>query len=214
VADFFAQSDRIGQCKTEVLLKSDFSAMAVLDLIHVNAWTPIAVTNVQHSGKIKEGSMPVLPPQQKRHRFILAWCRDRVRGIPAQLERERAGPGEASGVVQDSAASAAEMPNLARDCYDASPLFRRMTLLQIDRDELASDDPLLFRELQGLCTLCRSKERCVQDLARECDEPGRQGWREYCPNATTLNSLGAVQNCSWAARHLKTPRSTGYLVSS
>ena len=110
--------------------------------------------------------------------------------------------------------SGAEMPNLAHYCCDASLLFRRMAILQVDRDKLASDDPLLFRELQGLCTLCRSKERCVLDLTRECGQAGRQDWREYCPNATTLNSLGAVQNCSWAARYLMTPHSTGYLASS
>ena len=103
------------------------------------------------------------------------------------------------------------LETLARYSYDASLLFRRMAALQVDRDELARDDPLLFRELQGLCTLCRSKERCVLDLARERDEPGNPGWCEYCPNAATLNVLGAVQNCSRAARHLKTPHSTGHL---
>jgi len=81
------------------------------------------------------------------------------------------------------------------------------------RDELASNDPLLFRELQALCTLCRSKERCVLDLAQECDEPGNQGWREYCLNATTLNALGAVENCARAAQYLRTPRSTGYVAT-
>jgi hypothetical protein len=87
-----------------------------------------------------------------------------------------------------------------------------MAALQVDRDELASDDPLLFRELQGLCALCRSKERCVLDLAQECDKSGHHpGWHEYCPNAATLNALGAVQNCSRAAQYLKTPRSTSYL---
>ena len=104
-----------------------------------------------------------------------------------------------------------QAPDLARHSYDAGLLFRRMAALQIDRDELASDDSLLFRELQGLCTLCRSKERCVLDLAQARDQPGNPGWREYCPNAATLNVLGAVQNCSRAARHLKTPYSTGHL---
>jgi hypothetical protein len=32
---------------------------------------------------------------------------------------------------------------------------------------------------------------------------------EYCLNATTLNALGAVQNCARAAQYLRTPRSTG-----
>ncbi len=93
-----------------------------------------------------------------------------------------------------------------------SLLFRRMAALQVDRDEIASNDPLLFRELQAVCTLCRSKERCVLDLAQE-RESGNQGWREYCLNATTLDELGAVQNCARARQYLRTPRSTGYLAS-
>ena len=99
------------------------------------------------------------------------------------------------------------IPTMPACCFGA------WSALQIDRDELASNDPLLFRELQGLCTLCCSKERCVLDLAQERDEPGNQGWREYCLNATTLNALGAVQNCARAAQYLRTPRSTGYLAN-
>ena len=51
----------------------------------------------------------------------------------------------------------AEVLAMPRYHYDASLLFRRMILLQIDRRELARDEPLLLRELQGLCTLCGSK---------------------------------------------------------
>jgi hypothetical protein len=142
---------------------------------------------------------------------ILAWWNDRVRAI-APFAHARLSPSPASDAICD-ARWPDQAPALARYSYDASLLFRRMAALQIDRDELASDDPLLFRELQGLCTLCRSKERCVRDLTWECDEAERQGWREYCPNAATLNALGAVQNCGWAAQHLKTPHSTGHLGS-
>jgi len=148
--------------------------------------------------------MPAALPWQKRRRSlfarILAWCNGRIRGIASFAH------GRLDG-------SSGEAPDLPRHSYDASLLFRRMAALQIGRDELASNDPLLFRELQGLCTLCRSKERCVLDLAQERDEPGNQGWREYCLNATTLNALGAVQNCARAAQYLRTPRSTGYLAN-
>jgi hypothetical protein len=157
--------------------------------------------------------MRAVLPRQKRRRSlfapILTWCNDRVRGI-ALCAEGRLSPSPASDVICD-ARWPDEAPDLARYSYDASLLFRRMATLQVDQGELASDDPLLFRELQGICTLCRSKERCVRDLTWECDEAERQGWREYCPNAATLNALGAVQNCSWAARHLKTPDSTGHL---
>jgi len=83
-----------------------------------------------------------------------------------------------------------------------------MDMLQIDRNELAKDDPLLFRELQGLCALCRNKEECVRELAHEFDDARWDRWREYCPNSSTLTTIGAVQNCALAAEHLKMPRST------
>ena len=156
--------------------------------------------------------MPAALPRQRRRLSlfepILAWCTDRVRAI-ALFAHGRLSPAQATDVVGD-AHSSGEAP--ARYSYDASLLFRRMAALQVDRNELASNDPLLFRELQARCTLCRSKERCVLDLAQECDEPGNREWREYCLNATTLNALGAVQNCARAAQYLRTPSSTGYLA--
>jgi hypothetical protein len=157
--------------------------------------------------------MPLALPWERRRSPlfapILAWCNDRVRAI-APFAHARLSPSPASDVICD-ARWPDEAPALARYSYDASLLFRRMAALQVDRDELASDDPLLFRELQGLCALCRSKECCVLDLAQGRDELANPAWREYCPNAATLNALGAVQNCSWAARHLKTPHATGPL---
>jgi hypothetical protein len=85
--------------------------------------------------------------------------------------------------------------------YDASLLFRRMALNQVDQAEIAENDPLLFCELQGLCTLCRSKEQCVLDLANQAGDDSSGGWREYCPNATALAALGIEQNCNLAGQH-------------
>ena len=107
-----------------------------------------------------------LPWQKRRPSLfarILAWRDDRARGI-ALFGRDRRTPAQAGDVVEDARPSG-EALDLPRYSYDASLLFRRMAALQIDRDELASNDPLLFRELQAVCTLCRSKERC--DVAVE-----------------------------------------------
>jgi Family of unknown function (DUF6455) len=152
--------------------------------------------------------MPAALPLQKCRRSslgsILAWCADRVRTI-TWFAHGRLNPGQASNLLEQAGASS-EAAYLPRYSYDASLLFRRMAALQVDRDELANDDPLLFRELQALCTLCRDKERCVLDLAQEADNRENQEWREYCTNAATLNVLGAVQNCARAAQYLRTPR--------
>ena len=159
--------------------------------------------------------MPAALPWQKRCPFlfarILAWCNDRVRAI-ASIAHRRLSPAETRDVVADAGLSG-EAPDLARYSHDASPLFRRMAALQVDREELARNDPLLYRELQGLCALCHDKERCVLDHAQEYDGGGKQSWRDYCPNATTLEALATIQNCPRAAEYLRKPHSTGYLPS-
>jgi hypothetical protein len=81
-----------------------------------------------------------------------------------------------------------------------------MDMLQIDRPELAKEDPLLFHELQGRCALCRDREECMRELAHEFDDTSWDKWREYCPNSSTLLAIGAVQNCARAAQHIKMPR--------
>ena len=75
--------------------------------------------------------------------------------------------------------------------YDASLLFWRMATLHIDRQRLASEDPLLFRELQGFCALCPSKPQCIHDLGSDL----RAATMDYCPNAGTLNLLEALACC-------------------
>jgi hypothetical protein len=136
---------------------------------------------------------------------VLEWCRNWMeastlpqseQGIPGIVERP---PLPAAG---------SETRGPLGYSFDTSLLFRCMDMLQIDRKELAKDDPLLFREFQGLCALCPSKKECVSDLAHEFDDARWEKWREYCPNSAKLIMLGAVQNCALAAQHLKMPRST------
>ena len=69
---------------------------------------------------------------------------------------------------------------------DASLLFQRMKFYQIDREYLADVDPLLFRELQAVCILCRSKEQCVAD---NLNDSTSEASRAYCPNARLLTAL-------------------------
>jgi len=70
--------------------------------------------------------------------------------------------------------------------YDASLLFQRMKFYQIDRAYLADIDPLLFRELQAVCILCRSKEQCVAD---NLNDSTSEASHAYCPNARSLTAL-------------------------
>ena len=91
-------------------------------------------------------------------------------------------PQEALGDVTEAPINSRIEQTSDTTAYDASLLFRRMNLHQIDRTYLAENDPLLFRQMQSLCTLCQSKERCVGEL----DGTMSEGRPAYCPNARTI----------------------------
>lgn len=76
------------------------------------------------------------------------------------------------------------------DCW---PLLRRMTVLRLDADEIANDEPLLYCDLRSACMMCESRGACEHDLADEAADPAWQNWRDYCPNATTLSVMSALK---------------------
>jgi hypothetical protein len=86
-------------------------------------------------------------------------------------------------------------PKRRRSPYDASLLFCCMHVLQIDHNKLAQDEPLLYRELQGVCTLCPNKRDCAFDLSKEFDGMRWDEWWLYCPNSAMLTTIGALQKC-------------------
>jgi hypothetical protein len=133
--------------------------------------------------------------------LALEWCRNRLGSRSAGPRSEPAIAGIAAGPAQ----AAAEIPGVTVHVLNGGLLFRCMDMLQIDRAELANEDPLLFHELQGRCALCRDRAECMRALAHGFDDARWERWREYCPNSSTLMTIGAVQNCSRAAQHIKMP---------
>jgi hypothetical protein len=126
---------------------------------------------------------------------FLEWCYERVRGRLLPLDREHLAPIVVGPESPDTGGDDRQSDFAAY--YDASLLFRSMVRLQIDRDQLADDDPLLFRELQGRCTLCQSKAQCAQELTADPNKVGWEKWENYCPNARTLMILGACRTAVW-----------------
>ena len=92
-------------------------------------------------------------------------CRDRNRGVSDAGERPQLSGSETSAPQ--------------RRGFDAGLLLRCMGRLQIDRGEVANEDPLLLRDLQGVCAWCRSRAECVEDLAREFDDARRGAAAAY-----------------------------------
>ena len=54
-----------------------------------------------------------------------------------------------------------------------------MDVLQIDHNKLARDEPLLYRELQGVCALCPNKRDCAFDLTDGFDSMRWDEWWLY-----------------------------------
>ena len=79
---------------------------------------------------------------------------------------------------------------------DIDLLLRRMAVLNIEPEEVDSLDPLLFRELQGRCTVCRSRRACAYDFAHDICSGG---WKEYCPNAPMLSLVSSIQKAAFRA---------------
>jgi hypothetical protein len=86
-------------------------------------------------------------------------------------------------------------PKQRRGAHDAGLLFCCMDVLQIDHNKLAQDEPLLHRELQGVCTLCPNKRDCAFDLTGGFDGMRWDEWWLYCPNSAMLTTIGALQKC-------------------
>ena len=149
--------------------------------------------------------MAALSPHWKRPGLIAAfgqWWRDWRRTSSELSELESCGADEARRIAQDIGVSVSDLRTLTRHGSDAADLLlRRMSVLHIDPAELARTEPTVFRDLQRLCTMCKSKGRCIRDLDNRAADPAWEEWRDYCPNATTLSMLSTVE----ASRGLSAP---------
>jgi len=125
---------------------------------------------------------------------MLAWCRAWFRGSSA-LDFECCGEAEIERMARDVRMSVSELRAMARKGPKAADLLlRRMAALDLDPKEVARLEPAALRDLQRVCTMCKSHRRCASDFAHDAPLPA---WESYCPNAGTLAALSAMP---WAAR--------------
>jgi len=86
---------------------------------------------------------------------------------------------------------------LTRAPNDATLLVCRMAALDLDSYELAITEAALIHHLQSRCLSCEAWRCCLQDLTRDRVSSAwrdRQDWMNYCPNASALKMLSALQN--------------------
>lgn len=90
-------------------------------------------------------------------------------------------------MASDLSLAPADLRGAVRCGPDAAKLlYARMHVLHLDPASLASKNWGVMRDLQRLCSLCRSKRLCQRQLAQH---PVNPAWREYCLNEQTLVAL-------------------------
>jgi len=72
------------------------------------------------------------------------------------------------------------------DVVAADLVLKMLVALRVDPKALENTDPHVMRDLQRLCTTCGAKKRCKHELA---DGTAGDHFREFCPNAFTLEAL-------------------------
>ena len=75
---------------------------------------------------------------------------------------------------------------VARGPHAADLLYERMQALGVARADVERVAHGLMRDLERTCACCNDKGACKQDLAKRPDDPA---WKDYCPNATSLESI-------------------------
>lgn len=96
-------------------------------------------------------------------------------------------PDDVVRVARDLRVTPGELQELARKGPNAADLVLKMLVaLRVDPKALENTDPHVMRDLQRLCTTCGAKKRCKHELA---DGTAGDHFREFCPNAFTLEAL-------------------------
>jgi|SRR6476619_3777277 hypothetical protein len=85
----------------------------------------------------------------------------------------RVSPGELDQLVQVGSHGADELPKMLKN-------------LGISEADLKRTQPMLMRDMQRVCGLCREKAHCDRELAAGTAAAHYQG---YCPNASNIDEL-------------------------
>ena len=131
---------------------------------------------------------------QSQLQSILAWCRAWFKGN-SESDFGCCSEAEIERMARDVRMSVSELRALAKKGPEAADLLlRRMAALDLDPKEVAWLEPAAFRDMQRVCTLCKSHRRCAWDFARRAPV---STWERYCPNTSTLEALNGMP---WTAR--------------
>lgn len=89
-------------------------------------------------------------------------------------------------IAHDLGVASADLEGLVRQGTDAEEMHVLLKALGIDEAALERASPLLVRDLERVCAICKHKSECDQDIA---DGVLADTYRAYCGNAVTLDAL-------------------------
>jgi len=90
-------------------------------------------------------------------------------------------------IAADLKVNQRELASLAEKGPNAADLLQKLLVaLGIDPKDLDHYDPAVMRDLQRSCIMCDEKGRCRFDVANGVIT---EKFRDYCPNAFTLDAL-------------------------
>ena len=98
---------------------------------------------------------------------------------------------EVGRIAGDLGMSSDTLKELAARGPDAANLlYGRMRALGVSKADVDHAAWGVMRDLQRTCACCNEKGVCEKDMA---EHPGDPVWKDYCPNAVTLDALAKLK---------------------
>jgi len=118
---------------------------------------------------------------------IANWVKKYRHAVGLRGEFAHCGAEEVAQIARDIGVSPDELIFVAnKGPHAADELPKLLRALGVDPKKLASDDPAVMRSLQRICISCGHKDQCQHDLAAGT---AASNYRDYCPNAMSLDAL-------------------------
>lgn len=118
---------------------------------------------------------------------IARWVKNYRDTVDASRQLGECGPDEVAAIARDLMLGPRDLLTLTRHGPDGARLLQEMLkALGVDPAALARNDAVVMRDLQRLCVSCSFKRQCRRDLA---EGKLAENYRDYCPNAYTLEML-------------------------
>ena len=124
---------------------------------------------------------------------LIAGFRDWTRNRRFGLRLDECDSYEVARMAREVGLTPRELARMAKLGPDAAKLLLdRLAAMHLDPEALSKSAQSTMRDLQRLCASCVSKKRCQHDLINDRYNPA---WRQYCPNAGTLDALQREAAC-------------------